>query len=125
MSIPADRKYSDSHEWYLVKDGVVTMGITSFAATELTDITYVELPPVGKEVQAGSAVGEIESVKATSDLFTAISGKVAAINEELAEHPELVNEDAHERGWMIKLENADLGPLEGLMDAAAYTEHIS
>lgn len=125
MSIPTDRKYSDSHEWYLVEDGVVTMGITAFAAAELTDITYVELPAVGSEVKAGSTLGEIESVKATSDLMSAISGKVSAVNEELAEHPELVNDDAHERGWMVKLEDADLGPLDGLMDAAAYTEHIS
>ena len=125
MSVPNDRKYSDSHEWYLVKDNVVTVGITEFAAAELTDITYVELPEVGTECAAGSAVGEIESVKATSDLISAISGKVCAVNEELAEHPELVNDDAHGRGWMVRIEASDLSPLDDLMDAAAYSEHIS
>ncbi len=124
MSVPTDRKYSDSHEWYKVDGNTVIMGITAFAAEELTDITYVELPEVGSECTAGSAVGEIESVKATSDLYCAISGKISAVNEELAEHPELVNDDAHEKGWMVKIESSDLAPLDSLMDAAAYTEHI-
>ncbi len=125
MSVPNDRKYSDSHEWYLVDGNIVTMGITQFAAEELTDITYVELPAVGSECSAGAAVGEIESVKATSDLICAISGKILAVNDELAEHPELVNDDAHNRGWMVKIEAADLSPLDELMDAGAYNEHIS
>ncbi|HNO79548.1 MAG TPA: glycine cleavage system protein GcvH [Phycisphaerae bacterium] len=124
MSVPNDRKYSDSHEWYMVDGNVVTIGITEFAAEELTDITYVELPAVGKECAAGAAVGEIESVKATSDLISAIGGKVVAVNEELADHPELVNDDAHNRGWMIKIEASDLSPLDDLMDAAAYGEHV-
>ncbi|GJM26537.1 MAG: glycine cleavage system H protein [Phycisphaerae bacterium] len=125
MSVPNDRKYSDSHEWYLVEGNVVTIGITEFAAEELTDITYVELPEVGSECSAGGAVGEIESVKATSDLISAISGKVVAVNNALAEQPELVNDDAHEGGWMVKIESADLSPLDELMDAAAYEGHIS
>jgi glycine cleavage system H protein len=108
----------------MVNGNLVTLGITEFAAKELTDITYVELPEVGSDCSAGRAVGEIESVKATSDLISAISGKVTAVNEELVEHPELVNDDAHNRGWMVKIEVADLSPLDDLMDAAAYKEHI-
>ncbi len=122
MSIPDDRKYSDSHEWYKVDGNVVTMGITAFAADELTDITYVELPQVGAEHQGGAAIGEIESVKATSDLICAISGKITAVNDGLADHPELVNDDPLEKGWMVRIEASDLSPLDGLLNAAAYQE---
>lgn len=120
MSIPADRKYSKTHEWHQVDGNVVTIGITQFAADELTDITYVELPAKGKSVTAGKACAEIESVKATAELFSAVGGTVVAVNETLNDRPELVNEDPFGSGWMVKIEVSDLSPLETLMDAKAY-----
>jgi glycine cleavage system H protein len=125
MSIPTDCKYTESHEWVRVEGSTVTMGITQYAADELTDITFVELPQVGDEVSTGSACGEIESVKATSEFISAVAGKVVAVNTELADQPELINEDAFGKGWMIKVEASDLGALESLMDAAAYEKHIA
>jgi glycine cleavage system H protein len=119
--VPDDRKYTQTHEWLLAEGHVVTIGITQYAADELTDITYVELPETGTEVTAGRAMGEIESVKATSDIVAHVSGKVIEINEALADEPGLVNTDPFGRGWMVKLQADDLSPLEGLMDASAYT----
>ncbi|MEM8875857.1 MAG: glycine cleavage system protein GcvH [Planctomycetota bacterium] len=104
MSIPDDRRYLPSHEWHLVDDnGVCTIGITQFAADELTDITFVDLPEVGTAVTAGESFGEIESVKATSDLIAGVSGDIVEINEELAGDPSIVNSDPHEAGWMIRV----------------------
>jgi len=120
MSMPTDRKYAETHEWYQVDGKVVTIGITQYAADELTDITYIELPDAGTEIEAGGMAGEIESVKATSELVCVVAGRVNAVNEGLADKPELVNEDAFGAGWMLKLEVSDLSPLEGLMDAEAY-----
>ena len=122
-SVPTDRKYSKTHEWFLVEGpDLVRIGITQFAADELTDITFVALPAVGKVITAGSAFGEIESVKATSELFSAVGGEVAETNPALADNPELVNDNPFEKGWMIKIRAKDLSPLESLMDAKAYTE---
>ena len=123
MSTPNDRKYSETHEWYLAKGDVVTMGITQFAADELTDITYVDLPEPGTQVEAGQPCGELESVKATSDLTCAIGGEVIERNETLTDQPETVNEDAFNAGWMLKIRAADSAALEGLMDAAAYDKY--
>ena len=120
MNIPTDRKYTDSHEWFEVDGQVVTIGITQFAADELTDITFVDLPEVGSSVDAGHAFGEVESVKATAELMTALSGAIIEINGKLAEAPDLVNRDPYGDGWMIKMQPSDLAPLEGLMNAAAY-----
>ncbi|HEY3244410.1 MAG TPA: glycine cleavage system protein GcvH [Phycisphaerae bacterium] len=120
MPVANDRKYLDTHEWFKVERDLVTIGITPFAANELTDITFVSLPPIGKQVTAGKAFGEIESVKATSELFTALGGEVVAVNNELTAHPEWVNEDALGKGWMIKLRSPDLSPLGKLMDGPAY-----
>ncbi|MFH0982601.1 MAG: glycine cleavage system protein GcvH [Planctomycetota bacterium] len=125
MSLPSDRKYSATHEWYLVTGDVVTMGITQFAADELTDITYVELPKPGMPVEAGQPCGQLESVKATSDLYCAVSGTVLERNEELTDHPERVNEDAFGAAWMLKIRVQDLSVLQQLMDAAAYEKHIA
>jgi glycine cleavage system H protein len=98
MAVPPDRKYSESHEWYQVEGQTVTIGITQFAADELTDITYVELPNEGAEFAAGDVIGEIESVKATSEMFCAVPGTVVAVNAALADAPELLNQDASRRG---------------------------
>lgn len=120
MPVPTDRKYSQTHEWFKADGKVVTIGITQFAADELTDVTYVELPAVGDRVEGGTHYGEVESVKATSELFTAVSGTVAAVNTRLADEPELVNSDPFGAGWMVKVQSEDLSPLNKLMDAAAY-----
>ncbi|MCH7807907.1 MAG: glycine cleavage system protein GcvH [Planctomycetes bacterium] len=124
MSYPTDRKYTRTHEWFRPDNGTVTIGITQFAVDELTDITYVELPEVGTTVVAGGTVGEVESVKATSELFSAISGTVTEVNTDLADNPGLLNEDPLEGGWILKLKVDSIEPLEALMDAAAYQKSI-
>ena len=125
MSFPSDRRYTETHEWFRVDGDTVTVGITRFAADELADITYVDLPSVGTNITAGSAFGEIESVKATAELFAAVGGQVIEINEALAEAPELVNDEPFEDGWMVKIKTQDLGPLEKLMNAGAYESHCA
>lgn len=125
MSVPTDRRYSTTHEWYKLEGDVATMGITQFAADELTDITYIELPKEGARIEAGKPCGELESVKATSDLYSAISGEVVARNADLSDHPERVNEDAFTGGWMLKIRVQDRAPLEALMDAQAYEAQIA
>lgn len=124
-SNPADRKYSKSHEWFLVQGDVVTIGITKFAADELTDITFVDLPAPGAQVSAGSAFGEIESVKATSDAFSSVSGEVIEVNESLADDPGLVNSDSFGQGWMIKIKATDLSGMDELMDVEAYNAMLN
>jgi glycine cleavage system H protein len=124
MGVPTDRRYAPTHEWFRAEGNVVTIGITKFAADELTDITYVELPAVGRAVKAGASFGEIESVKASSALYTAISGTVKEVNERLPKEPELVNQDSFGAGWMIRLACDDLTPLDTLMDAGAYDKMI-
>lgn len=125
MAVPNDRRYAQTHEWFKVDGDTVTVGISQFAADELTDITYVELPEVGAAVESGKPIGEIESVKATSDLYSFVGGKVVAVNEALRGQPELVNNDPFEGGWMVKLTCDDLGPLEKLMDGPAYDAMIA
>lgn len=124
MAAPDDRKYLESHEWFKLDGDIVTVGISQFAADELTDVTYVELPKVGAMLEAGRVFGEVESVKATSDLNTAVGGKVVEVNPRLADEPELVNSDPFGDGWMIKIECSDLTPLEKLADATAYERQI-
>lgn len=120
MAVPNDRKYSKTHEWFRADGDIVTIGITKFAADELTDITYVQLPAKGAAVTAGKPFGEIESVKATSDLYSAIDGIVVETNAKLDKQPELVNNDSFQEGWMIKVRCSDLSKLDALLDAAAY-----
>jgi glycine cleavage system H protein len=120
MSSPDDRRYTDSHEWLKPDGSTVTLGITRFAVDELTDLTFVDLPEVGQSVEAGQPIGEVESVKATSDLYTAVNGTVAEVNEAVVENPGLVNEDPFERGWLVKIEPADPSQVEQLMDASTY-----
>jgi len=122
MAAPTDRRYSESHEWYKQEEGggdVVTVGITQFAVDELTDITYVDLPSAGKRLVAGQPFGEIESVKATSELYSAIAGEVVESNVALKDDPSLVNQDPYEKGWLIKVK-APGANLDSLMSAADY-----
>ncbi len=124
MAVPNDRKYRETHEWFKADGNVVTVGVSQFAADELTDVTYVELPEVGAALEADGQLGEVESVKATSDLYTAIGGRVIEVNTRLSDEPELVNNDPFGDGWMVKIECDDLGPLEKLMDGPAYDRQI-
>src|SRR5215471_7210212 len=103
MSVPNDRTYLKTHEWHKVDGDTVTIGITQIAADELTDITFVALPKAGDKISANGRFGEIESVKATSDLYSGVAGTVTAINNELTGNPGLVNTDPYVKGWMIKL----------------------
>lgn len=125
MTVAKDCRYAQTHEWFRVEGNTVTIGITKFAADELTDITYVALPDVGKTVTAGQSFGEVESVKATSDLYSAVTGTVVDVNTRLADEPNLVNDDPQGAGWMVKVRCADLSPLEKLMDASAYEKMLA
>lgn len=120
MNFPTDRKYSESHEWFINEGNLVTIGITKFAADELTDITYVDLPEIGAKLNAGDAIGEVESVKATSEIFTAVAGKIVEVNKSLKERPEVINDDPYEEGWLVRLQADSIAPLEQLMDCKEY-----
>lgn len=117
---PNDRKYLVTHEWHKLDGDTVTIGITQFAADELTDVTYVALPKVGEMLQAGGRLGEIESVKATSDLYSGITGEVTAVNEALTSDPGLVNREPYEGGWMVKVKPANLKELDQLLPVEEY-----
>ena len=119
-SAPNDRRYLESHEWHKADGDTVTIGITQIAADELTDITFVKLPKVGDKVQANKPFGEIESVKATSDLYSGVSGTVTAVNAELASNPGLVNRDPYQGGWMVKVKASNAGEFEKLLSADDY-----
>lgn len=120
MSNPTDRKYAETHEWHLVQGDVVTIGITTHAVDQLTDITFVEMKPVGTKVGAGDSVGEVESVKTTSDIYSGVAGTISEVNSALSDHPELINTDPYGKGWLVKLKVSDSSGLAKLMDAAAY-----
>ena len=120
MSAPTDRKYLATHEWHKIEGDTATIGITQIAADELTDITYVSLPKVGTKVSANKPFGEIESVKATSDLYSGVSGEVVAINDGLNSDPGLVNRDPHAGGWMIKVKLSNPGEAGKLLSAEDY-----
>jgi len=122
MPVPNDRRYLATHEWHLKDGDVCTIGVTQHAADELTDVTYVDLPDVGSEVSAGEAFGEVESVKATSDLNSGVSGEVVEVNDDLVADPSLVNSDPHEAGWMIKVKMSDASQFDVLLDAEGYTK---
>ena len=114
-------RYSDDHEWVKVEGNIAVVGISDFAQHELGDITYVDLPEVDDEVVAGEEFGALESVKASSELMSPVSGKVVEVNAELDDAPEKINEDAYE-AWIIKVEMSDPAEVDALMDAAAYQE---
>jgi glycine cleavage system H protein len=120
---PEDLKYTSEHEWLRTpgqSDSSIRIGITDFAQDALGDIVYVSLPEVGTEVEAGTAVGELESTKSVSDVYAPVSGRVVARNDALDGTPELVNSDPYGAGWLFELEPADRATVDGLMDAAAY-----
>ena len=122
--VPDDLRYTKDHEWVRLQGKRATVGITDFAQSELTDVVYVELPKVGKAVKAGEVLGTVESVKAVSEIFAPLGGKVVEMNKALEDAPEVVNKDPYGQGWMVALEVADPNEAKGLMDAASYRKHI-
>ena len=116
--------FTKEHEWVKVDGTQATIGISEHAAHELGDITFVELPQMGKTVKQFGTLAGIESVKAASDIYSPVSGKVTQVNDKLEDAPELVNESAEDAGWICKLEAADLADLGALMDAAAYAQYL-
>lgn len=124
MAVPQNYKYTRTHEWVKVDGDVATIGITDFAQSELGDITYIELPPVGSTLNQSESLGVIESVKAASDVYSPVTGEVIEDNTEVEATPELVNSSPFENAWLIKLKIADESQLEGLLDAEAYEKLI-
>jgi glycine cleavage system H protein len=124
MQFPEELHYTKEHEWIRVDEDLATVGITDFAQNELGDVVFVELPSLGTEVTKGQAFAVVESVKAVSDIYAPVSGKVAGINEQLATEPELVNQDPYSRGWLVRIEVAESADLADLMDAGGYREYI-
>ncbi|CAM4254175.1 glycine cleavage system protein GcvH [Lacicoccus alkaliphilus] len=124
MALPNDLKYSEDHEWVKADGNTVTLGITDFAQGELGDIVFVELPEEGDEMVKGESFGSVESVKTVSELYAPLNGTITAVNEELEDSPELVNESPYEEAWMVKLEVADTSQLDELLDADAYQKVI-
>ncbi|QDR82588.1 glycine cleavage system protein GcvH [Sporomusa termitida] len=120
MNIPKELKYSRDHEWVKIEGTRATIGITDFAQSQLGDVVFVELPAVGDEVAAGSGLAVIESVKAVSDIYAPLAGKVVETNELLADAPETVNQDAYGTGWIAVLEISDLPQPDALLDSEAY-----
>jgi len=122
--VPSELKYTKSHEWVRVEDeGIATIGITDHAQELLGDLVFVELPEVGAELGAGAECAVVESVKAASDVYSPLSGEVVEVNEDLAESPETINQDAYEAGWIFRLRLADPAELDALLDADSYAEH--
>ncbi len=125
MNFPANLKYTRDHEWALVEGNVVTVGITDHAQSALGDVVYVDLPKVGRELKSGETFGVVESIKAVSDLYSPLAGKVVAVNDGLPNDPSAVNKDAYGSAWMVKIEIADASALTALMDSAAYTAYVA
>jgi len=124
MDFPEDLKYSRTHEWVKIEGDEAVIGITSYAAEELGDIVYVELPEEGEEMEKDTAFGVIESVKATADLYAPISGEVIETNTPLEDSPEVVNDDPFGDGWFVRLKMSDKSELEELMDPKEYNDFI-
>jgi glycine cleavage system H protein len=125
MSYPDDLRYSKEHEWVRAEEDRATIGITSFAADELGDIVFVELPEVGATLSQFGTFGVVESVKAVSDLYSPVSGEVVEVNEALRDSPELLNADPFGDGWIVRVTLADAAELDALMDAAAYADQTA
>jgi len=121
---PEDYKYTKEHEWIAVEGNEGTVGITYHAQAELGDVVYVELPAVGDHLEAGQPFGTIESVKAVSELYAPVSGKVTEVHEELLDQPELVNEDPHGAAWMVRLSMADSSEMKGLLSFSDYVSFL-
>ena len=124
MDVPEELRYTDDHEWLRTEGDEGTVGITAYAASELGDVVFVELPAVGTLLEVRQAFGVIESVKTASDLYSPLGGEVVAVNEQLADRPELVNDDPYGEGWMVRLRLSEPAGADGLLDAPAYRRII-
>lgn len=120
MQIPEGLRYTENHEWVMVEGDRARVGITDYAQDALGDVVFVDLPDVGAEVGAGEAFAEIESTKSVADVYAPIDGTIVAVNEALANQPEIINSDPYGEGWFVEIEG-DLSVLDGLMEAEAYT----
>ncbi len=125
MDIPKTLKYTESHEWVRLEDGIATVGITDYAQSELGDIVFVELPEDGESVKKGEAVGSIEAVKTVSDLNAPVSGEIVEVNVILEDEPTLVNTDCYNSGWILRIKVSDASELDALLDAGAYQDHVA
>ncbi len=122
MSIPQDLFYTKTHEWVSLEDGIVTVGITDFAQSQLSDLTFVELPEVGTEFGGGDEAAVVESVKAAADVYAPVAGEVVEVNAELEDSPELINNDAFGKGWLFKLKVVEESDVDNLLDPDSYEE---
>ena len=122
MSVPQDLFYTKTHEWVSLEDGVATIGITDFAQSQLSDLTFVELPEVGAKFSAGDEAAVVESVKAAADVYAPVAGEVVEVNSELEDSPELINKDAFGGGWLYKLKVVDESDVDSLLDAESYED---
>ena len=123
--VPDDRRFTKEHEWVRVEGDEAVIGITQYAADQLGDIVFVELPSVGKELEQFATYGVVESVKAVSDLFAPVGGEVVGVNDALADKPELVNGEPFGDGWMVRVRLADPAQVDGLLDAAGYERLVA
>jgi glycine cleavage system H protein len=122
---PTEYRYTKEHEWIDAKGDTGTIGITDYAQHELGDVVFVEMPAVGKKIEAGKSLGTVESVKAVSEIYAPVSGEVTEVNTTLADSPELLNQDPQGKAWLIKVKISNPAQLSGLMDAAAYQAYVA
>lgn len=125
QEVPEDRLYAREHEWAMERDGSVTVGITMFAQDQLGDVVFIRLPEVGEEVEAGKQMGELESTKTVSDLYSPVSGTVLERNSEVEDSPELINQDPYGRGWLVKIDMYDPAHLQSLLGPGDYQDLLS
>ena len=125
MELPKDLKYSKDHEWIKIKDGVGTVGITSFAQSELGDIVFIDIDTEGESLEKEEVFGSVEAVKTVSDLFMPVNGKIIEYNSKLDDNPELINSDPYGDGWIVKVKVSDISELEELLDAHEYNKLIT
>lgn len=124
MKIPSDLLYTKEHEWLLIEDKIATVGITDYAQQELGDVVYVELPEEDQTLEVEESFGSVESVKAVSEIYMPVSGTIQAVNEDLADAPEVVNDDPYGEGWMIRIEMSDHDQIDDLMSAEEYEKYL-
>ncbi|MCT2587103.1 glycine cleavage system protein GcvH [Actinophytocola gossypii] len=122
MTTPEDLKYTEEHEWLAAQAETVRLGITDYAQGQLGDVVFVELPEVGRTVNAGDPIGEVESTKSVSEIFAPVAGEITAVNNALDDTPELINSEPYGEGWIVELTPSDPNALDALLDAKAYQE---
>jgi len=122
--VRSDLKYTDTHEWIKIEGDIARVGITDHAQSELTDIVFVELPEIGKEISEGDELCVVESVKSVSEIYAPISGKIANINKQIEESPEIINESPYDEGWLVEIEIVDKSEINALLSADSYKKMI-